>query len=317
VLIAGISGCGSKQARHTVSPPTITGSVRQALAGLPPAADSHQKSARIENWIRHHIQQQQFLPKADAHAVLDSGKADPMSSALLFTAMLRTLHIESRTHVVTGVPGFGWYPLVEILDADGDHLWDPFTGRYAPDYDGTPLGFSEALSAPTILGASGDAYAEGAADLHAPSFHELGSLPSFVWDAKVASPVVAKIDFESSNGFGLTSTEMRNIGARGEYWPAFAGAGVTASELGPVVLMHSYVLSGLTPDAKYQLGLTVAQGEPRRLLIMADGAQLENRIGFGNNTLLTFAAAGTQATVNIGTLGSTFIRFDAIHWSRK
>ena len=295
---------------------TIAGSVHDVLAALPATADSHTKTAAVVFWMADHIQLQRHQPAADASDIIGSGSADPMSSAYLLTAMLKELQVESRTHIITGVPGFGWYPLVEVLDADGDHLWDPFAGRYAPDYDGTPLGFSQSITATALLGPTGMPFAPDSRNLRIPDFTELSTHKSFVWNDSEATSVVARIDFSLYSSLEI-GNRLTGIGSAGEYWPGFAVAGVTSNELGPIAFMQTYELTGLVPGMIYELRLTLNQGQPANLLIMAEKAQLQTRKTSGADTALRFSATGTQATVNIATLGRSFLRFDNIRWSRE
>lgn len=301
-------------AQPASQPPTVERAAYDAVAGLEAGAGPHAKSLAVSRWMQRHLRRSAFEAPAAPEQVLRSGRMDAVGAAALFRAMLDSLGIRSRVMLAAGDDGAAWYPLVEVLDADGDHAWDPLYGRYAADYDGTPLPIRRWHDAEDIRSTAGDLTAPA---IQEPSLAALAASarPALRPDAAYVTFIALHDDaaFGTPDASDAELTGSANVG--GVYGPALAAVGDRATPLGTGAFGLRFGFPGAPTGATLTLRYGLVHGSPRDLLVIARGAALTGRDDARGK--LTFALQTTAATVTFGAKSSRRVAFDYLAWSRR
>lgn len=293
-------------------PLTVDRAAYDAVAGLEAGAGPHAKSLAVSRWMQRHLRRSAFEAPAEPGQVLSAGRMDAVGAAALFRAMLESLGVRSRVMLAGGDDGAAWYPLVEVLDADGDHAWDALYGRYAADTDGTPLPVRRWRDAEDIRSTAGDLTAPAAQE---PSLAALAASarPALRPDAAHVTFVSLRQDgdFGAPDATDADLTGDPDVG--GAYGPALAAVGERATPFGAGTFGLRFDFPATPTGATVTLRYGLVHGSPRDLLIVAHGAALTRRDD--GRRSLSFALETTTATVTLGAKTGRRVGFDYLSWS--
>lgn len=303
-----VSAC----AQPATYPLTVERAAYDAVAGLEAGAGPHAKSMAVSRWMQRHLMRSAFEAPAEPSRVLAAGRMDAVGAAALFRAMLDSLGLRSRVLLATRADGAAWYPLVEVLDADGDHAWDPLYGRYVPDYDGSPLPVRRWPGAEDIRSTADDLTAPS---IQSPTLDSLARATSGV--LRPSQTLITHVDVERDTNFGFldaSDADLRETAdVAGHYGPALAAVGQLATPLGDGSFAIRFSFSQAATGSTVRMRYSFVKGSPRDLVIIGTGAALAARDDAGRT--LEFALQATQATVTVGAKAGRAVWFDSFEWS--
>ena len=300
------------------------------MRNLPSRAQGHEKAAALAWYVRSVFTQVASSVPSAPDELVNETKLDPMNAAIVFGAMLANQGMEFRTRVYYGVPDYGWYPIIEILDNDGDHAWDPFTARFVPDYDHTPSSLDVALAGGRMYGVDpGQRVApEDVLRAFNPESPSVGlsfrELQHYSWfelgrnKAALARHIVPLGTGTWSVGRkDGSSGDIVTAGVvAGDYLASLAYAGNTTQPIEPHNLAHQFVLRDLTPGHKYQLRLGTIGNNTDVLITVPDGLSAV-AVNIGRNFIAAdYSATATQATFSVAVRLPNRVSFDYWSWSR-
>lgn len=291
---------------------TVEFAATEAVSTLDSSADTHAKTLAVSQWMQRNLRRTTFEPAQPPERTLSSGRMDASGAAALFRAMLSSLGIQTRVMLATGSDGVSWYPIVEVLDPDGDHAWDPLYGRYAPDYDDTPLPVARWATAETVRSTADDLTAPA---IQEPSLQALARTAGAPLQADRA--YVTRIELSKNTRLGTADASDAEFTAApeagGAPGAALAAVGDRALHFGSGTFALRFVFPAGETGATLTLRYGLTEGSPRDLLVIATGATLVKRDDLHRS--LSFALDATTASVTLGAHTGRRAGFDYLWWS--